>query len=208
MSASAWEPGELVALTGPSGSARPRCCSDREPRQADSGSIFVDDIPVHALKHPAKFRRDMVGFVFQLHHLLPSLTVQQNVELTMVAARVVGASGPRAARSCSTRSASRSARRTCIGPLGWRAPARRDRARAGRTTAADPRRRANRLTRLGRERPYLGTARRRARATRHDDPDRVARPSLLEHSDRGIAIADGRVTVPRASDALDREEVA
>ena len=43
---------------------------------------------MHALRQPAKFRRDVVGFVFQLHHLLPSLTVQENVELTMVAAHV------------------------------------------------------------------------------------------------------------------------
>ena len=83
------EPGELVALTGPSGSGKTTLLQligslDRPT----SGTIYVDDIPVHALRHPAKFRRDVVGFVFQLHHLLPSLTVQENVELTMVAAHV------------------------------------------------------------------------------------------------------------------------
>jgi putative ABC transport system ATP-binding protein len=49
---------------------------------------MVDDVAVHALRHPALFRRETVGFVFQLHHLLPSLTVQENVELTLVAARM------------------------------------------------------------------------------------------------------------------------
>ncbi len=81
--------GEVVALTGPSGSGKTTLLQligslDRPT----SGSIYVDDIPVHALRQPAKFRRDVVGFVFQLHHLLPSLTVQENVELTMVAAHV------------------------------------------------------------------------------------------------------------------------
>jgi len=80
-------PGELIALTGPSGSGKTTLLQivgslDRPT----SGSILVDDVAVQELKHPANFRRDTVGFVFQLHHLLPALTVQQNVELTLVAA--------------------------------------------------------------------------------------------------------------------------
>ena len=83
------EPGELVALTGPSGSGKTTLLQligslDRPT----SGSIHVDAIAVEKLTHPARFRRDTVGFVFQLHHLLPALTVQQNVELTMLAAHV------------------------------------------------------------------------------------------------------------------------
>ncbi len=83
------EPGELVALTGASGSGKTTLLQligslDRPTR----GSIRVDDISVQDLAHPAQFRRDTVGFVFQLHHLLPPLTAQQNVELPMVAAHV------------------------------------------------------------------------------------------------------------------------
>src|ERR1700744_2788137 len=83
------EPGELVALTGPSGSGKTTLLQligslDRPT----SGSIEVDGIPVHALKNPANFRRGTVGFVFQLHYLLPALTVQENVELSLVAAHV------------------------------------------------------------------------------------------------------------------------
>jgi putative ABC transport system ATP-binding protein len=82
-------PGELVALSGPSGSGKTTLLQlvgslDRPT----SGTIMVDDVAVHALRHPALFRRETVGFVFQLHHLLPSLTVQENVELTLVAARM------------------------------------------------------------------------------------------------------------------------
>jgi putative ABC transport system ATP-binding protein len=83
------EPGELLALTGASGSGKTTLLQligslDRPT----SGSIYVDDVAVPELSHPAKFRRDTVGFVFQLHHLLPTLTAQQNVELPMIAARL------------------------------------------------------------------------------------------------------------------------
>jgi putative ABC transport system ATP-binding protein len=83
------DPGELVALSGPSGSGKTTLLQlIGSLDKPTSGSIYVDDIAVHALKHPTLFRRDVVGFVFQLHHLLPALTVQENVELTLVAARV------------------------------------------------------------------------------------------------------------------------
>ena len=39
---------------------------------------------VPGLRHPARFRRDVIGFVFQLHHLLPHLTAAHNVDLAMI----------------------------------------------------------------------------------------------------------------------------
>jgi ABC-type lipoprotein export system ATPase subunit len=83
------EPGELVALTGPSGSGKTTLLQligslDRPTK----GRILVDGASVGELSHPARFRRSTVGFVFQLHHLLPDLSAQQNVELPMLAARV------------------------------------------------------------------------------------------------------------------------
>ncbi len=83
------EPGELLALTGPSGSGKTTLLQligslDRPT----SGSIRVDDIAVEQLSNPTHFRRSIVGFVFQLHYLLPALSVQQNVELPMMAAHV------------------------------------------------------------------------------------------------------------------------
>jgi putative ABC transport system ATP-binding protein len=83
------EPGELIALTGPSGSGKTTLLQligslDRPT----AGRILVDDVSVGELTRPAHFRRETVGFVFQLHYLLPALTVEQNVELPLVAAHV------------------------------------------------------------------------------------------------------------------------
>jgi putative ABC transport system ATP-binding protein len=83
------EPGQLVALTGPSGSGKTTLLQligslDRPT----NGRILVDDVSVGELSHPAEFRRATVGFVFQLHYLLPALSAHENVELPLVAARV------------------------------------------------------------------------------------------------------------------------
>jgi ABC-type lipoprotein export system ATPase subunit len=42
---------------------------------------------VPGLRHPARFRRDVIGFVFQLHHLLPHLSAADNIELAMIGTR-------------------------------------------------------------------------------------------------------------------------
>ncbi len=83
------DPGELVALTGASGSGKTTLLQligslDSPTR----GRILVDGVNVGELRRPAIFRRNTVGFVFQLHYLLPALTVHENVELPMEAAHV------------------------------------------------------------------------------------------------------------------------
>jgi ABC-type lipoprotein export system ATPase subunit len=83
------EPGELVALTGPSGAGKTTLLQliGSLDRPTD-GRILVDGVDVGALRQPAMFRRRTVGFVFQLHYLLPALSARQNVELPLAAAHV------------------------------------------------------------------------------------------------------------------------
>jgi putative ABC transport system ATP-binding protein len=78
-------PGEFVAVTGPSGCGKSTLLNligalDR----ATSGSITVDGQRVEQLADPARYRATVVGFVFQFHNLVPTLTALENVQLPML----------------------------------------------------------------------------------------------------------------------------
>ncbi|OGY24551.1 MAG: hypothetical protein A2Y57_03330, partial [Candidatus Woykebacteria bacterium RBG_13_40_7b] len=49
----------------------------------DSGEIFIDGEPLVAHKDLSKFRAEKVGYVFQLHNLIPTLTALENVQIPM-----------------------------------------------------------------------------------------------------------------------------
>lgn len=77
--------GEMVAIMGPSGSGKSTllhllAALDRP----DSGRLSVDGHDVAHLHHPDRYRRRVIGLVFQLHNLLPHLTAQQNIEIPMI----------------------------------------------------------------------------------------------------------------------------
>jgi putative ABC transport system ATP-binding protein len=79
-------PSEFVTITGPSGSGKSTLLNligslDRP----DAGSIRVDGEPVPAPRRAVEFRRRMVGFVFQEHHLLPYIDAQSNIEAALLA---------------------------------------------------------------------------------------------------------------------------
>lgn len=81
--------GEFIVITGPSGSGKSTLLQlvgslDR----VDRGTLLVDGAPVPYGRHAVDYRRHVVGFVFQLHHLLPMLTAQANVEVGLLAAGV------------------------------------------------------------------------------------------------------------------------
>ena len=56
----------------------------------DRGSVMIDDVDLGSLDDNARtlLRRDRMGFVFQAVHLLPHLTIAQNVRLPLDLARV------------------------------------------------------------------------------------------------------------------------
>ncbi len=74
--------GEFVAITGPSGSGKTTLLSLLGALDSpDSGEIWLEEVAVHHLRglEAADFRRQQVGFVFQLYYLLPTLTALENV---------------------------------------------------------------------------------------------------------------------------------
>jgi ABC-type lipoprotein export system ATPase subunit len=81
-------PGELVALTGASGSGKSTILNLIGALDTpDSGSITVDGADVAHLESAASYRAETVGFVFQAHNLLPTLTASENVQMAMFGRR-------------------------------------------------------------------------------------------------------------------------
>lgn len=77
--------GEFVAITGPSGCGKSTLLSLLAALDVpDSGTIRIGQYELDHLEHPDRFRRQEVGLVFQLHNLLPRLTVLENVEIVMM----------------------------------------------------------------------------------------------------------------------------
>lgn len=74
--------GETVAIVGPSGSGKTTLLNLLGALdQPTSGSIAIDGVSLGGLDAAAaaRFRNRAIGFVFQLHFLLPQCTVLENV---------------------------------------------------------------------------------------------------------------------------------
>jgi ABC-type lipoprotein export system ATPase subunit len=81
------EAGEFVALIGPSGSGKSTLLHLAGGLdQPDGGRIILGDrdLATMSIGERAKLRRREVGFVFQFFHLIPTLTVAENVELPLL----------------------------------------------------------------------------------------------------------------------------
>lgn len=84
--------GEFVAVMGPSGSGKSTLLNligalDRPTH----GSVRVNGQDLAEVEDPDRFRAREIGFVFQLHNLIPTLTALENVEVPM---QGIGVPGP------------------------------------------------------------------------------------------------------------------
>lgn len=78
--------GEVVAITGPSGCGKSTLLSlvgllDRPT----GGRVLLAGQDLARVRRPGAFRARHVGFVFQFHHMVPTMTLLENVAAPMVA---------------------------------------------------------------------------------------------------------------------------
>lgn len=86
------EPGEVVALLGPSGSGKSSLLHIAGLlEKPDSGQVVIDGAPVSLddENQRTRLRRQHIGFVYQFHNLLPEFTAAENVAMP---ARLAGVS--------------------------------------------------------------------------------------------------------------------
>jgi len=77
--------GEFVSIMGPSGSGKSTLLNMIGALdKADSGQIKVAGIDLMQSEDFSKFRLNKIGFVFQLHNLIPNLTVHENVQIPLI----------------------------------------------------------------------------------------------------------------------------
>jgi putative ABC transport system ATP-binding protein len=83
--------GEFVAIMGESGAGKSTLLSIMGAmNEPTTGRYLVDDIDVYSLNQEkrADFRREFLGFIFQSFHLMPYLTVIENVLLPLTAQKI------------------------------------------------------------------------------------------------------------------------
>lgn len=76
--------GEIIVILGPSGSGKSTFLNVLSGiDQPDKGSIYFEDQKISKLKENelTDYRKDHLGFIFQSYHLIPNLTIKENIEL-------------------------------------------------------------------------------------------------------------------------------
>lgn len=83
------EEGEFVSIIGPSGSGKSTLLNMLGALDLpDSGSINVAGYDLLSNKKLNEFRAQKIGFVFQLHNLIPNLSVVENVKIPMFTSKL------------------------------------------------------------------------------------------------------------------------
>ena len=100
------EPGDFVALTGPSGcgtSTLLHLCGAMD--RPSKGRLTIEGQDIAALDDDAltRLRRDRIGFVFQFFNLLPTLTIGDNIALPCLLAGMPARQAEAKAQALATR---------------------------------------------------------------------------------------------------------
>ncbi|MEI7643768.1 MAG: ABC transporter ATP-binding protein [Chloroflexales bacterium] len=83
--------GEILAIIGPSGSGKSTLLNLIGALDTpSSGEVIIDGTPLKQVRNIDRFRGRTIGFVFQSHNLLPTLTARENVEVPMYELRLSG----------------------------------------------------------------------------------------------------------------------
>ena len=81
--------GEFVSIIGPSGSGKSTLLNMLGALDLpDSGSINVAGYDLLSNQKLNEFRAQKIGFVFQLHNLIPNLSVVENIEIPMFTSKL------------------------------------------------------------------------------------------------------------------------
>jgi putative ABC transport system ATP-binding protein len=77
--------GEFASVVGPSGCGKSTLLNLIGALDvSDSGTIEVGGTDLRHLPDPAQYRASTVGFVFQFHYLIPTLSARENVQVPMI----------------------------------------------------------------------------------------------------------------------------
>ncbi len=78
------EEGEFISIMGPSGSGKTTLLNMIGALdKPTNGRVIVDGIDLSKVKSLDRFRSQKVGFIFQLHNLIPTLKAWENVQIPL-----------------------------------------------------------------------------------------------------------------------------
>ena len=81
--------GDFVSIVGPSGSGKSTLLNMIGALDMpDNGHIKVAGQDLLENKNLNKFRANKIGFIFQLHNLIPTLSVRENIEIPMYSQKI------------------------------------------------------------------------------------------------------------------------